>query len=417
LLWQAGVATFGSMDKKQNTSPVGLPILLSETITYFIEKGNTADRALNETFRKYKIRDDEQRSELALRFYGIIRFWRTLVTALGEDKFEKPEATRRLIGAYNAWKKIYAGEEQKNLEGPVADRLNKYMRVRKLRESFPDWLDEFAVKQIGEENWEAMSKALNKEPKLYLRANTLKVSRDELLGKLKKSGIEVYPVNEVPDAIYVKVYRNVFDSEFFHAGNFEVQDISSQRVAIFADVHSGMRVADACAGNGGKTLHLAALMKNRGKIVAMDVAQNKLDELRLRCSRNGVDLVEVKKIISPSDIKDMNETFDRVLLDVPCTGTGVLRRNPDIRWRLYPEDVEHMMREQKEILNNYSTLVKKEGKLIYATCSIFPCEGEEQVKNFLSANLNSWKLEEELRINPISDDGDGFYLAKLKRIS
>ena len=404
------------MNKKQNGSPVGLPVLLSETITYFIEKGNTADRALNETFRKYKIRNEEQRSELALRFYDIIRFWRPLVTALGEDKFEKPEATRRLIGALNAWNKIYEGKEQKNLEGPVAERLSKYMRIRKMRESFPDWLDNLAVEQLGEKNWEALAKSLNKEPKLYLRANTLKITRDELLDKLKNAGFEVYPVNDVPDAVYVKVYRNVFDTEMFHAGNFEVQDISSQRVGIFADVHPGMRIADACAGNGGKTLHLAALMKNRGKIVAMDVAQNKLDELRQRCSRNGVDLVEIKKISFADDSIGMIETFDRVLLDVPCTGTGVLRRNPDIRWRLYPEDVEELLGEQKEILNNYSSLVKKNGKLIYSTCSIFPCEGEMQVKNFLSSHADSWILEEEVRINPVFDDGDGFYLAKLKRI-
>jgi 16S rRNA (cytosine967-C5)-methyltransferase len=177
-----------------------------------------------------------------------------------------------------------------------------------------------------------------------------------------------------------------------------------------------MRVADACAGNGGKTLHIATLMQNKGKIVAMDVVQNKLDELRARCTRNGIDLAETKLINSPEVIAKMAGTFDRVLLDVPCTGTGVLRRNPDIRWRLYPEDVKEMVVKQQEILNAYASLVKQNGKLVYATCSIFPCEGEEQVKRFLDSNADSWKLEEELRINPVSDDGDGFYLARMKKI-
>jgi 16S rRNA (cytosine967-C5)-methyltransferase len=113
----------------------------------------------------------------------------------------------------------------------------------------------------------------------------------------------------------------------------------------------------------------------------------------------------------------MEATFDRVLLDVPCTGTGVMRRNPDIRWRLYPDDVEEMVKKQQEILVQYSSLVKNDGKLVYATCSIFPCEGEEQVKRFLETNGDSWKLEEELRINPVSDDGDGFYLARMKKNS
>lgn len=409
------------MSKKQNppkgNPALGMPVLLLETLSYFVDKGNTADRALNETFRKYKIRDQEQRSELALRFYGIIRFWRPLVTALGEDKFETVEQMRRLIGAWNAWKKIYAGEKQENLVGPAADRLSKYMRVRKLRESFPDWLDEYAVKELGEEKWEAISKSLNKDPKLYLRANTLKTTRENLILKLREEGLEVFPHNDTPDAIIVKVYANVFALKSFHEGLFEVQDIASQRVSAFCDVHLGMRVADACAGNGGKTLHLAALMQNKGKIVAMDVMQNKLDELRTRCTRNGVDLVESKLIASTEAIKKMEGTFDRVLLDVPCSGTGVLRRNPDIRWRLFPEDVERLIKEQEEILRNYSSLVKKDGKLVFASCSIFPSEGEEQVKRFLESNSNSWQLEEEIRTNPVLEDGDGFYFARLKKIN
>lgn len=400
----------------KGTSPIGTPALLIETLAHFIDDGNTADRALTETFRKYKIRDQEQRSDLALRFYGIIRFWRPLVTALGEDKFETMDQMRRLIGAWNAWKKIYAGEKQETLTGPVAERLNKYMRVRKLRESIPDWLDEFAVKQVGEEKWEALARSLNKEPKLYLRVNTLKTTREELLTRLRQEGVEVFPHNDTPDSIIVKVYANVFVLASFHEGLFEVQDISSQRVAAFCNVRPGMRVADACAGNGGKTLHLASLMQNKGKIVALDIAQNKLDELRARCTRNGVDMVESKWINSPEVISKMAGTFDRVLLDVPCTGSGVLRRNPDIRWRLHPEDVEQMMMEQKEILRDYSVLVKKDGELIYATCSVFPCEGEDQIKHFLETNPDSWILEEELRTNPVSDDGDGFYLARLKKI-
>lgn len=402
--------------KPKGTSPLGLPQLLLETLSHFIDDGNTADRSLHETFRKYKIRDQEQRSELALRFYGIIRFWRPLVTALGEDKFETPEQIRRLIGAWNAWKKIYAGEKQENLTGPVADRLNKYMKVRRLRESFPDWLDAFAAEQLGEAKWEAMAKALNKEPKLYLRTNTLKITRESLMQKLQNEGVAAFMHNGSDEALIVKEHANVFALDAFHEGYFEVQDIASQRVGAFTDVKPGMRVADACAGNGGKTLHLAALMQNKGKIVALDVVQNKLDELRDRCSRNGVDLVETKLINSPAVIQKMAGTFDRVLLDVPCTGSGVLRRNPDIRWRLYPEDVEEMKQKQHRILDEYSSLVKENGKLVYVTCSIFPCEGEEQVKQFMESHPGKWELEQEMRIDPVSDDGDGFYLARMKRI-
>ncbi len=399
----------------KGASPLGIPALLLETLAHFIDDGNTADRALNETFRKYKIRDQEQRAELANRFYGIIRFWRPLVTALGEDKFETLEQVKRLIGAYNAWKKIYVGEKQTNLVGPVAERLNKYVRVRKLRESFPDWLDAFAVEQLGEENWEKLAKELNREPKLYLRTNTLKIKRELLIQKLKAEGVEAYMHNDSADALIVKVYANVFSLESFHEGLFEVQDIASQRVSAFMDIHPGMRVSDACAGNGGKTLHIATLLHNKGKIVALDVVQNKLDELRARCTRNGVDVAETKLINTPDVIKKLEGTFDRVLLDVPCTGTGVLRRNPDIRWRLYPDDIKEMVKKQQEILSEYSSLVKQNGKLVYATCSIFPCEGEDQIKRFMESNAEFWEIEEEIRINPVSDDGDGFYLARLKK--
>ena len=401
--------------KPKGTSPLGLPQLLLETLSHFIDDGNTADRSLHETFRKYKIRDQEQRSELALRFYGIIRFWRPLVTALGEDKFETPEQIRRLIGAWNAWKKIYAGEKQENLTGPAAERLNKYMKVRCLRESFPDWLDAFAAEQLGEAKWEALAKALNKEPKLYLRTNTLKITREALMQKLQKEGVAAFMHNGSDETLIVKEHVNVFALDAFHEGYFEVQDIASQRVGAFTDVKPGMRVADACAGNGGKTLHLAALMQNKGKIVALDVVQNKLDELRNRCSRDGVDLVETKLINSPAIIQKMAGTFDRVLLDVPCTGSGVLRRNPDIRWRLHPDDVEEMKQKQRRILDEYSSLVKENGKLVYVTCSIFPCEGEEQVKRFLEFHPGKWELEQEMRIDPVSDDGDGFYLARMKK--
>jgi 16S rRNA (cytosine967-C5)-methyltransferase len=402
--------------KPKGTSPLGLPQLLLETLSHFIDDGFTADRSLNETFRKYKIRDQEQRSELALRFYGIIRFWRPLVTALGNDRFETTEQVRELIGAWNAWKKIYAGEKQEQLTGPVADRLNKYMKVRRLRESFPDWLDAFAVEQLGEEKWEALAKALNKEPKLYLRANTLKTSREVLMQKLQKEGTPAFIHNDAPEALIVKEHANVFALDAFHEGYFEVQDVASQRAGAFTDVRPGMRVADACAGNGGKTLHLAALMQNKGKIVAMDVVQNKLDELRSRCSRNGVDLVETKLISSPSVLEKMAETFDRVLLDVPCTGSGVLRRNPDIRWRLHLGDVEEMKQKQRRILDEYSSLVKADGKLVYATCSVFPFEGEEQVKHFLENHPGKWEMEQEMRIDPVLSDGDGFYFARLKRV-
>ena len=150
-------------------------------------------------------------------------------------------------------------------------------------------------------------------------------------------------------------------------------------MAPLLDAKPGERVIDACAGGGGKTLHLAALMKNKGKIIAMDITERKLQSLRERCSRNGVDIAETRVIESMKTIKRLEKSADRVLLDVPCTGLGVLRRNPDKKWKISPEEITRLNALQKEILENYSQMVKIGGRLVYATCSCLPSENEKQV--------------------------------------
>ncbi|MCY7409890.1 MAG: hypothetical protein LH473_06420, partial [Chitinophagales bacterium] len=170
---------------------------------------------------------------------------------------------------------------------------------------------------------------------------------------------------------------------------------------------------DACAGGGGKTLHLAALMQNKGLIIAMDNVQWKLDELKHRARRGGATIIERRLIDSTKVIKRLHNTADCVLLDVPCSGIGVLRRNPDAKWKLNLEYIERVKKQQEEILNNYAAMVKGGGKLIYATCSILNAENEEQVKKFLSTH-KEFSLEEEKRIFP-SEGFDGFYMARMKR--
>ncbi|HLG04028.1 MAG TPA: RsmB/NOP family class I SAM-dependent RNA methyltransferase [Bacteroidia bacterium] len=393
---------------KGGQAQVGSLFLLKETFDNFLEHGIMADRALQDTFRKYKLRDERIRAELARRFYGIIRSWRPLTSALGMDEFNTVKEIGLLVGTWNNWRKIYHGEKPAETSA-VTDRLEKYMRVRKLRESFPDWLDARCESELGAE-WETIAHALNTEAPIFLRTNQLKITREMLLKKLREEGFSIQPA-ENEEGILVEGYQHVFASPSFKDGLFEVQDLSSQKVAPFLNVEPGMRVADACAGSGGKTIHLAALMQNRGKIVAMDVSAKKLEELRKRCIRSGADLVEIRPVDSA---KRMEETFDRVLLDVPCSGTGVLRRNPDIRWRLTPENLESMIAEQQQILQTYSSLVKTGGRLVYATCSILPSEGEDQIQKFLSGG-KSWELEQETRIDPSKSPGDGFYFARLKK--
>jgi 16S rRNA (cytosine967-C5)-methyltransferase len=174
-------------------------------------------------------------------------------------------------------------------------------------------------------------------------------------------------------------------------------------------------VIDACAGAGGKSLHIAALLKNKGTVISMDIHEWKLKELRTRAARGGVDVIEARVIESGKTIKRLEATADRVLLDVPCSGLGVVRRNPDTKWKLTLEEVTRLQRLQAEILNDYSKMTKPGGLLVYATCSILPGENERQVEKFLASHGEEWTLEEQLRVDPDQQRGDGFFAARLRR--
>jgi 16S rRNA (cytosine967-C5)-methyltransferase len=185
-------------------------------------------------------------------------------------------------------------------------------------------------------------------------------------------------------------------------------------VSRFLYPQPGMRVVDACAGEGSKTLHLAALMKNKGKIIALDTQEWRLNELRKRSTKAGVDTIETRVIASLKTVKRMNGTADRLLLDVPCSGLGTLRRNPDIKWKLSFEDLERLKTLQQELLHRYCMILKPKGRLVYSVCSILPSEGEEQIKQFIN-NHPMFCLLNEKRYWPQTDNTDGFYMALIER--
>jgi 16S rRNA (cytosine967-C5)-methyltransferase len=176
-----------------------------------------------------------------------------------------------------------------------------------------------------------------------------------------------------------------------------------------------MRVIDACAGTGGKTLHLAALMQNKGRIIALDTAIWKLDVLKQRALRAGVAIIETKPIETTKVIKRLAGTADRVLIDAPCSGLGVLRRNPDAKWKITPAKVQKLIAEQREILGSYCRMVKPGGMLVYATCSILPSENRTQVDNFLAAHPE-FTFADDKTIGPDTDNCDGFYMARMRRV-
>jgi 16S rRNA (cytosine967-C5)-methyltransferase len=243
----------------------------------------------------------------------------------------------------------------------------------------------------------------------------LKGDRTELARRLADEGIAVQPVPEAEDGLVLEERKNVFATKSFKDGLFEVQDGGSQQVVPLLSPQPGERVIDACAGAGGKTLHIAARMKNRGKVLALDVHARKLEDLRLRSRRAGADIVEVREISSTKVIKRLLESADRVLLDVPCSGSGVWRRNPDGRWKLTPEEITRLRELQGQILRDYSRMVKPGGILVYATCSLWPSENQNQVKRFLTESPGRFELEQELTTAPHRTRFDGFYAARLRK--
>src|ERR1035437_788633 len=383
------------------------------------EKNEYADKAIEKVMRANKKWDVRERSFVADVTYDMVRNWRLLMASAGVEGKLTDKNLWMILGTYLVFDGYSLPESNyfKGLnEKKIISQLEKFHKIRKIRESIPDWLDALGEKELGK-NWDKVIRALNQRPTTILRANTLKTSPKELQTILEEEKItDASLISWSPDAVELKYPRNVFRTEAFHKGLFEVQDASSQMVSEFLNVQPGMRVVDGCAGAGGKTLHLAALMKNKGRIIALDVKEKKLLELKKRATRADVRIVETRAIDSSKVTKRLKDTADRLLLDVPCSGLGVLRRNPDSKWKLNLEEIERVKIIQREILTNFPEIIKVGGKMVYATCSIFPSEGEEQIKWFLKQVGDKWNLLGEKRYSPEVYHADGFYMALLERM-
>lgn len=383
-----------------------------------------ADKVIESVFKRHRKWGSRDRRVFAESIYECVRWWRWFwfLAGLPDAEHNQPEniTPERLWRVWAAcW--ITSGRELPRDESTPAVRPGDVLRRVKedvppaVRASIPDWLEERGTRELGSA-WPAMREALNVPADVYLRVNTLKNDRRSLRERLGQQGFETEIVEDVPSALRLKQRASLFGSAAYKEGLFEVQDAASQLIAPLLQPEPGMRVVDACAGGGGKSLHLAALMRNKGRILAMDVHAWKLAELRKRASRAGADIIETREIEGAKTVKRLAHGADRVLLDVPCTGLGVLRRNPDTKWKLSEEEIARLVVLQSEILESYSRMTAPGGKLVYATCSILPSENECQVEAFLVRHGSKWCVEEELRCNPETGKFDGFYAARLKRM-
>jgi len=309
------------------------------------------------------------------------------------------------------WRQLEGTPERK-----IKGRFDELSKIRVFKESIPDWMDELGVKELGEKIWSTEIAAQNQPAKVILRVNTLKTTKENLRAILMDLDIETEFLKNQPDALVLKERANVFLTDAFKQGFFEVQDANSQLVAHFLDVKPGMRVVDTCAGAGGKTLHIASLMENKGQLIAMDLYESKLKQLKLRAKRDGAFNIEYRIIDSTKVIKKLHERADRVLIDAPCSGLGVLKRNPDSKWKLQPEFIDNIRKVQSEVLESYSKIVKPGGKLVYATCSILPSENQEQIARFLTTDIGKqFNFIKDQKILASESGFDGFYMALLER--
>jgi 16S rRNA (cytosine967-C5)-methyltransferase len=368
-----------------------------------------ADKVVQIQLKTQKQMGARDRRFVAESVYEIVRWWRLLKEISGDKTNPWKWYGVYLIRAgfeLPNWREF---ESLRGFSWPEESEVSALPRA--VRESIPDWLDELGEKEFACK-WDLILSALNKPADVILRANQLKMTVNELIPTLLSEGIEVKSIDG--DALLMTTRKNLFTSEAYQAGLFEIQDWSSQQIAPFLGVTPGDRVIDACAGAGGKTLHMAAMMKNKGRIIAMDIHEKKLEELRRRKNRAGVDIVETRPIESGKTIKKLAESADKVLLDVPCSGLGVLRRKPDSKWKLSVKKILELNGLQREILAEYSSMVKKGGTLVYSTCSILPSENQEVVEDFVKKNAQ-FRLLEEKTLLPNETGFDGFYMAKMSR--
>ncbi|MFZ5783687.1 MAG: RsmB/NOP family class I SAM-dependent RNA methyltransferase [Pseudomonadota bacterium] len=413
-----------------------------------------ADLVANAFFRARRFIGGGDRRAVSERVWGILRRWGQLRWWL--ERTRAPELSGRMIVAADLLllerlplrdvEALYDGGRYR--PAPLDEAEHRALRQMDghslAHPEQPDWVrlnvQEWVAPHLKEaygEAWGREIAALETPPPVDLRVNRLKATPQEARAALAREGIEVEPMPLAPDGLRLKRRLSVVAGQAFQDGLVEVQDEGSQLVALLVGARPGMQVADYCAGAGGKTLAIAAGMDNKGRVVAMDVLESRLDRSAQRLRRAGAHNVE-RRALSPDNrkwLKRQAGAFDRVLVDAPCTGTGTWRRNPDGRWTLAPQDLEELVPKQAAILDAAARLVKPGGRLVYATCSVLPAENERQIESFLARHeefvavpvAEAWRdatgqeapaplaAGPYLRLSPLRHGTDGFFAAVLTR--
>jgi 16S rRNA (cytosine967-C5)-methyltransferase len=370
---------------------MALTKLLFETavtaLTELLEGSGPADARLSAYFRDNRKLGVHDRAFIAETVYAILRRRRLL-------EFLAPEASpRRLVLACLV---RVNGISPRELEPLLRQPEIEWLRELKAKPAdnlplavqaeLPDWLWQRLVVQYGEETALTLARSLQQVAPLDLRVNRLNGQREAVLALFAKEGITAVPTPYSPDGVRLKDKIALNKHVLFQKGVVEVQDEGSQLLAMLVAPRRGEMVADFCAGAGGKTLALGALMANSGRLYAFDVSERRLANLKPRLARSGLSNIHPQLIANERDqkLKRLAQKFDRVLVDAPCSGLGTLRRNPDLKWRQTELDIAELTVKQANILGAAAKLVKPGGRLVYATCSLLQEENEGIIEQFLA---------------------------------
>ena len=393
-----------------------------------------ADSVVSRYFRQHRELGHADRGFVAETVYAVLRRKRSLSARCFEDV-----TSRRLLLVALA---CVTGLNRKELDVVLRESEGKWLSEAKalkledlppaVRLDLPDWLYEILAAEFEGTELEKLAQALNQPAPLDLRANPLKAEREAVLARLKTDGLLADAGRYSPLGIRLAGKPALAKHPLFLDGSFEVQDEGSQLLGFLLQPKRGEMVADFCAGAGGKTLLLGALMRSQGRLYAFDVSEKRLAKIKPRLARSGLSNVHPVRIDSENDIKikRLAGKLDRVLVDAPCSGLGTLRRNPDLKWRQTPESIAELTAKQAAILKAASTLVKSGGRLVYATCSLLAAENEAVVSAFLAANPDFVALSaeevlgkqgislacgERLRLLPHRHGTDGFFAAVMEK--
>jgi len=392
-----------------------------------------ADGILRHFFRENPLLGGQDRAFIAETVFGILRH-RFFLESLTERI-----TPRSLVLAYQV---KFNGMNLRELTSLISESETKWLAEIKaikletlplaIQAEFPEWLVEKLKQSMTDADILNLGFSLQKSAPLDLRVNTILAKRNQVLETLSQEGIEAQETPYSPCGIRLTGKPAINRHELFLSGKIEVQDEGSQLLGYLLAPKRGEMVVDFCAGAGGKSLLLGALMNSKGRLYAFDISEKRLNNLKPRFKRSGLSNLHAQRIANENDIKvkRLAGKIDRVLVDAPCSGLGTLRRNPDLKWRQSPQSIDELKAKQAAILSAAASLLKPGGRLVYATCSFLPEENQQVVQEFLNTHpqfslLNCAELlaqqkipldtGEFLQLSPLLHQTDGFFAAALTR--